>query len=68
MLNYSLYIVKDNGVFYFDVDEYNMKSDIPVEQGDIIKFKYDGKRLMGKVINISNSSKNNFYILQILNQ
>ncbi len=67
MLNYSLYIIEDNGVFYFDVDEYNMESDIPVEDGDIIKFTYDGKKLMGKVVNI-NSSKNKFYILQILNQ
>lgn len=66
MLNYSLYIVEDNGVFYFDVEEYNTKSDIPVEQGDIIKFTYDGKKYMGKVINIS-SRKNQFYILHILN-
>jgi hypothetical protein len=66
MLNYSLYIVEDNGTFYFDVDEYNSKSDIKVESGDVIKFTYEGKKYMGKVLNLS-GKKNDIYILKILN-
>ena len=41
MLNYSLYIVEDGGVFYFDLEEYNLNSDILIEHGDIIKFIHD---------------------------
>jgi hypothetical protein len=67
MLNYSLYIVEDSGVFYFDVDEYNLKSDIPIENGDIIKFNYDGRKYTAKVINVS-GIKNQSSILQILSK
>ena len=67
MLNYSLYIVEDSGVFYFDVDEYNLKSDIPIENGDIIKFNYDGRKYTAKVINVS-GIKNQSSILQILSR
>ena len=67
MLNYSLYIVEDSGVFYFDVDEYNLKSDIPIENGDIIKFNYDSIKYTAKVINVS-GIKNQYSILQILSK
>lgn len=67
MLNYSLYIVEDGGVFYFDLEEYNLNSDILIEHGDIIKFIHDGKKYTAKVINVS-GIKNQSSILQILSK
>jgi hypothetical protein len=66
MLNLSPFITKDNNVFYFDVEEYNSKNDIPIEEGDILKFKYEGKMYFSKAVGLSNR-KNDFLILQILN-
>jgi hypothetical protein len=65
MLNYNLFIVKDKDVFYFDVEEYNNKSDIKIENGDIIKFTYENEKYIARVSNIG-TEKNKFYILEIL--
>ena len=65
MINYTPFIVKDGDIFYFDVEEYNKKSDIVIEHGDIIKFTYDGQKNIAKALNIG-SEKNKFYILEVL--
>lgn len=63
MLNYNPFIVKDKDTFYFDVEEYNSKSDIKVENGDIIKFTYENEKHMARVLNVG-TEKNKFYILE----
>ena len=65
MLNFSPFIVKDNDIFYFDVEEYNSKSDMPIESGDMIRFEYEGERHLAKVVSIG-SEKNIFFILEII--
>lgn len=67
MLNPESYIAKDGNVFYFELEEYNSKTDIPLEDGDTIKFTYDGTRYLGKVSTIG-SNKNTSYILEILRE
>ena len=64
MINYEPYIVKDNGRFYFDLEEYNQSSDIQIEDGDTIKFTYEKERYTGKVISIG-SKKNQYYLLEV---
>lgn len=67
MLNFSPFIVKENNIFYFDVEEYNSKSDIPIEEADLIRFEYEGERFLAKVISV-NGKKNDFFVLDILNK
>jgi hypothetical protein len=51
MLNVDPYIIKEGNIFYFDLDSYNKESDIPIDDGDTIKFNYDDSKYIGKVIN-----------------
>lgn len=67
MLNLTPFIVNENNVFYFDVEEYNSKSDIPIEETDIIRFEYNGEKYLAKVVSLNNK-KNDFFILDILNK
>jgi hypothetical protein len=67
MLNFTPFIVKENDVFYFDVEEYNSKSDVPIEETDLIRFQYEGKRYFAKVISV-NGKKNDFFKLEILKE
>jgi len=65
MLNLNIFITEEEGTFYFDADEYNSKTDIPLEDGDLIKFNRNGKKYFAKVVNIG-TKKNYFYVLEIL--
>lgn len=67
MLNYTPFIVKENDVFYFDVEEYNSKSDVPIEETDLIRFKYEDKKYFAKVVSV-NGKKNDFFRLEILKE
>jgi hypothetical protein len=67
MLNFNPFIVKENDVFYFDVEEYNSKSDLPIEETDLIRFEYEGERYLAKVVSI-NGKKNDFFMLEIINK
>jgi hypothetical protein len=67
MLNFTPFIVKENNVFYFDAEEYNSKSDISVEESDLIKFKYEDKKYFAKVVCV-NGKKNDFLKLEILKE
>lgn len=54
MIKIDRFIIKENNKFYFDSDSYNeMYSDIPVEDGDVIKYNIDGERYVGKLYEIS---------------
>ena len=65
MININLFITEDKGIYYFDVEEYNSKTDIKIEEGDLIKFNRDGKKYLAKTIGLGNK-KNEFFILEIL--
>lgn len=66
MINLNLFITEDSGTFYFDAEEYNSKTDIQVEEGDLIKFTRNNKKYIAKTIAMSNK-KNDFFILEISN-
>jgi maltose-binding protein MalE len=66
MINLNLFITEDNGTFYFDAEEYNSKTDIQIEEGDLIKFTKNNKKYIAKTIAMSNK-KNDFFILEIFN-
>jgi len=65
MLNIDSFIVKDGNTFYFDLEEYNSKSELLIEEGDIVKFTCDDVKYMGKVC-IIGTKKNQSFILEIL--
>jgi hypothetical protein len=66
MINLNLFITEDSGDFYFDAEEYNSKTDVKIEEGDLIKFTRNGEKYIAKTISMSNK-KNDFFILEILN-
>jgi hypothetical protein len=65
MLSVDNFIVKDGNMFYLDLEEYNAKSDLSIEESDIVKFTYDGIKYIGKVCTIG-SRKNQSFILEII--
>jgi hypothetical protein len=64
MLNLESFIAKEGNLFYFDLEEYNQKSDISLEEGDVVKFTYEKEKYMGKVTSVG-SKKNQAFILEI---
>jgi hypothetical protein len=67
MLSFDSFIVKEGDTFYFDLEDYNSKSDINIEYGDIIRFKYDGIKYTGKVDVIGSKKNQSFIINDIKN-
>ena len=65
MLNVDSFIVKEGNTFYFDLEDYNSKSDITIEDGDTVKFNYEGQRYMANVATLG-SKKNQSFILEVL--
>jgi len=63
MLNPDSYITKDGNVFFFELEEYNSKSDIPMEEGDLIRFTNEGKKYCG-TITVMGSKKNLSFVLE----
>jgi len=49
-MNIEKYISKINDSYFLDTDTLNTESDIPVENGDILRFNADGKRYIGKAV------------------
>jgi hypothetical protein len=67
MLIIDSFIIKEGNIFYFDMEDYNSKSDINIEEGDIIRFKYDGIKYIGKVDVIGSKKNQSFIINDIKN-
>jgi G:T-mismatch repair DNA endonuclease (very short patch repair protein) len=65
MLNIDSFIVKEGNTFYFDLEEYNTKTDVIIEESDIVKFTYEGVRYIGKVCTIG-TKKNQSFVLEII--
>lgn len=64
MLKLDSYITKDGNTFYIELEEYNQKSDFPIEDGDTIKFTYEGEKYMGNIVCVGSKIKS--YIIEIL--
>jgi hypothetical protein len=65
MLISEEFIVQEGNVFYFDLEEYNSKSDIIVDEGDTVKFMYEGVKYIGKIASIG-SKKNQSFVLNVV--
>jgi hypothetical protein len=44
------YITKEGDRFFVDIEDRKKGPEVGIEQGDIIKFTYEGKRYISKVI------------------
>jgi hypothetical protein len=62
MLGIDKFITMEGSKFYLDISEWRHESDIPIESGDTIKFNYEGKKYLAKVVSQGNS---NFGILEL---
>jgi hypothetical protein len=56
MLGIEKFITKEGSKFYLDLMEWGQESDIGLDNGDIIKFSYEGKKYTAKVENFGNSN------------
>jgi len=53
MLNVDKFIVKENDRFFIDLEEWNNGNGIPLDDGDTIKFFYEGKKYIGTLNQMS---------------
>jgi hypothetical protein len=60
MLNVDNFISKENNIFYIDLGSFNEQTDIKLEEGDTVKFKYDDEKYCGTIIN-GGGSKNGIF-------
>jgi hypothetical protein len=59
-MNIDDFVLKDGLFFYIDVESYNQNSDIKIEDGDVLKFNYDGIKYSG-TISICGNGKTGIY-------
>lgn len=50
MLGIEKFITKDGSKFYLDLAEWREVNDIVLENGDTVKFSYENKKYIGKII------------------
>lgn len=61
----DLFISKENNVFYLDLGDYNQSfPDLKCEEGDTVKFTYDGIKYVGKIVN-RGGAKNGIYQIEV---
>ena len=66
MINIEPFIVKDGNNFYVDLELYHQSNkDIFIEEGDMLKFNYEGKRYIANVLN-TGSGKHGIFQMKIL--
>lgn len=53
MLNLDKFIVKENDRFFVDLEEWNHLNSIQLDDGDTIKFLYEGKKYFGTLNQMS---------------
>lgn len=59
------YINKEHDIFYIDLGDFNESyQDIKLEEGDLIRFDYEGQRYTGTITSIG-SNKNGIYKIEI---
>jgi hypothetical protein len=66
MIKLDEYVVLENNIFYFDLEEYNQaNSDLPIDETDSIRFQYENQKYMGKVFSCG-SLKNKIFTIQVI--
>ena len=60
MFNIYKFVIKENGRFFLDLEEWKNDSDISIEDGDMIKFLFENKRYIGTVKKIGSLQESLF--------
>lgn len=55
MLNIEKFITKDGSRYYLDLEEWSQETNMEIESGDLVKFTYEEKRYIGKIVDGKNS-------------
>lgn len=64
MIKLDEYVVLENNIFYFDLEEYNQANpDLMIEETDTIRFQYENQKYFGKVSSCG-SLKNKIFTIQ----
>jgi hypothetical protein len=56
MLNVDKYITKEGNRFFIDVEGWRNGLEVGIEEGDVIRFKYDDIKYMGRVVKFGSES------------
>lgn len=56
MLNVDKYITKEGNRFFIDIEGWRNGLEVGIEAGDIIRFKHDNVKYMGKVVKFGSES------------
>lgn len=66
MIKLDEYVVRENNIFYFDLEEYNQANpDLVIEETDSIRFEYEKEKYFGKVCNCG-SLKNKLFKIEVI--
>jgi len=66
MIKLDEYIVLENNIFYFNLEEYNQSHpDLAIEETDSIRFQYENQKYFGKVYGCG-SIKNKIFKIEII--
>jgi hypothetical protein len=66
MIKLDEYVVLENNIFYFDLEEYNQANpDLPIDETDSIRFQYENQKYFGKVVGYGNI-KNKIFTIQVI--
>ncbi|NBO98730.1 MAG: hypothetical protein EBU90_01200 [Proteobacteria bacterium] len=60
MFNIDKFVIKENGRFFLDLEEWKNDTDISIEDGDMIKFSFESKRYIGTVKKIGSAQESLF--------
>jgi hypothetical protein len=52
MINIDKFLVKEGETFFVNLEEWKPEDGMSLEDGDTIKFNYDGKRYIGTLFDI----------------
>jgi hypothetical protein len=64
MIKLDEYVVLENNIFYFDLEEYNQANpDLPIDETDSIRFQYENQKYFGKISSYG-SLKNKIFTIQ----
>ena len=66
MIKLDEYVVLENNIFYFHLDEYNLANpDLPIDETDTIRFQYENEKYLGKVLGCGNI-KNKIFKIEVV--
>jgi hypothetical protein len=65
MLNIDKFVIKENGRFFLDLEEWKNDTDISVEDGDMIRFSFENKKYIGTIRKIGSLKESLFEFINV---